>query len=103
MRIIISGHRGADPTAQRTADNRTISAADLVTDRGPGGTTDTASDSRIQGGIISTCLNSQQRKCECKTFDVHNYYQVFTIGYTTCHRQLLPEIECGSAQSSVGN
>jgi hypothetical protein len=79
MRITISGHRGANPPAQRTADNRTISAADLVTDRGPGSTTNPASDSRIQGGIVSIRLNSHQCKCQCNIFNVHEYYEAFAV------------------------
>jgi hypothetical protein len=71
MGIIIGGNRGSGGTTQGTADYRTIAATHLIAYRRTGGTTDTATNRRIQGGIIGIRLNNHQRKRHCKIFDIH--------------------------------
>lgn len=50
-----------DRRPQGSAENCTVTATDLITDRRTGSTTDTATDSGIQGRIIRIRLKRDQR------------------------------------------
>ena len=71
MRIIIGSDRGPGCPAQRTADNRTIAATHLIADRRTGSATDTATNRRVQGGIVGIRLNNHQCNRQSKIFHVH--------------------------------
>ena len=71
VRIIIGGNRGPDGSTQRTAYYRTIAATHLISDCRTGSTTDTATNRRVQGGIVGICLNNHQRNRQSKIFNVH--------------------------------
>jgi hypothetical protein len=60
MGIIIGGNSGSDGSTQRTADNRTIAATHLIADRRTGSATDTATNRRVQRGIVGIRLNNHQ-------------------------------------------
>ena len=60
MGIIIGSNRGPDGSTQCTTNNRTIAATHLIADRRTGSATDTATNRRVQRGIVGICLNNHQ-------------------------------------------
>ena len=61
MGIIIGSNRSPDGSTQRTTDNRTIAATHLIADCRAGSATDSATNCRVQGGIVGIRLNNHQR------------------------------------------
>ena len=63
MGVFVSIDCSSYRSSQRTTDNGAVAAADLIANRSAGSTANTASNCRVQSGIICICFNGRQYNC----------------------------------------